>query len=83
MKVVWHCPLPAGFDVKSAIITRKADGWYVTLSMQDDSIPDLPDVVPDWDNSIGIDMGLEHFVADSEGELIDYPKHFSLQSLDP
>ncbi|MEN9231066.1 MAG: hypothetical protein Q6L68_09180 [Thermostichus sp. DG02_5_bins_236] len=32
------------------------------------------DIAPDWDNSIGIDLGLEHFVADSEGELIDYPK---------
>lgn len=76
VKVVWHRPLPAGFKVKSAIITHKADGWYITLSLQDESVPKLPDIVPDWDNSIGIDMGLEHFVADSEGELIDYPKHF-------
>jgi putative transposase len=76
LKVVWHRPLPAGFEVKSAIVSHKADGWYITLSLQDESVPELPDVVPVWDNSIGIDMGLEHFVADSEGELIDYPKHF-------
>jgi putative transposase len=77
VKVVWHRPLPVGFEVKSAIITHKADGWYVTFSLQDESVPESTvDLVPDWDNSVGIDMGLEHFVADSEGELIDYPKHF-------
>lgn len=76
VKVIWHRPLPQGFEVKSAIITHKADGWYVTLSLQDDSVPEQTiEVEPTWDNSIGIDMGLEHFVADSEGELIDYPRH--------
>lgn len=33
-----------------------------------------PDVVPGWNNSIGVDMGLEHSAADPEGELIDYPR---------
>ena len=76
VKVVWHRPLPEGFEVKSAILTHKADGWYVTLSLQDESVPEQTvDVVPDWDNSIGIDMGLEYSVADSEGDLIDYPRH--------
>jgi len=76
VKVVWHRPLPEGFEVKSAILTHKADGWYVTLSLQDESVPEQTvDVVPDWNNSIGIDMGLEYFVADSEGDLIDYPRH--------
>ncbi|MCF2969961.1 transposase [Synechococcus sp. Nb3U1] len=75
VKVVWNRPLPPGFEVKSAILSRKADGWYITLSLQDDSVPEQTiDVVPNWDNSIGLDMGLEHFVADSEGELIDYPR---------
>lgn len=75
VKVVWHRPLPDGFEVKSAILSRKADGWYITLSLQDDSVPEQTiDVDPSWDNSIGVDMGLEHFAADSEGELIDYPR---------
>ncbi|MBD1853397.1 transposase [Cyanobacteria bacterium FACHB-502] len=75
VKVVWHRELPQGFEVKSAILSRKADGWYITLSLQDDSVPEQTiDVAPTWDNSIGVDMGLEHFAADSEGELIDYPR---------
>jgi putative transposase len=79
VKVIWHRPLPEGFEVKSAIVTHKADGWYVTLSLQDDSIPNqVTDTIPDWDNSIGIDMGLEYFIATSEGDLIEYPKHFRM-----
>ena len=30
INVIWHCPLPNGFSVKTAIITNKADGWYAT-----------------------------------------------------
>jgi len=75
VKVIWHRELPKGFKVKSAILTRKADGWYITLLLQDDLVPEQTiDVDPTWDNSIGVDMGLEHFAADSEGELIDYPR---------
>lgn len=75
VKVVWHRPLPDGFVAKSAIITYKADGWYITLTLEDKSVPEqVIDIVPTWENSIGVDMGLEHFAADSEGELIDYPR---------
>jgi putative transposase len=75
VKVVWHRPLPSGFKAKTAIITHKADGWYVTLTLQDESVPEqVIELEPSWDNSIGIDLGLEHFIADSEGELIDYPR---------
>lgn len=75
VKAIWHRPLPDGFEIKAAIITHKADGWYVMLSLQDESVPEQTiDADPTWNNSIGVDMGLEHFVADSEGELIDYPR---------
>lgn len=75
LKVIWHRPLPAGFEVKSAIITHKADGWYVTLSLQDDSVPEsTPDV--DWDNAVGIDLGLKDFLVTSNDERVPVPQHF-------
>lgn len=75
VKVIWHRPLPAGFEVKSAIITHKADGWYVTLSLQDDSVPEsTPDV--DWDNAVGIDLGLKDFLVTSNDERVPVPQHF-------
>jgi len=76
-KVIWHRPLPEGFNVKTAIITQKADGWYITLTLEDVSVPKFaPDVEPTADNSIGIDLGLEKFLADSEGEFEPIPQHF-------
>lgn len=76
-KVVWHRPLPEGFSVKTAIITQKADGWYITLTLEDVSVPEFAsDIEPTIDNSIGIDLGLEKFLADSEGEFEPIPQHF-------
>lgn len=75
VKVIWHRALPTGFEVKTAVISRKADGWYITLTLEDVSVPEQRiDIEPAWENSIGVDLGLEHFAADSEGELIDYPR---------
>ncbi|NES85190.1 MAG: transposase, partial [Moorea sp. SIO2B7] len=62
VKMIYHRPIPDGFKVKTATITRKADGYYVTLSIQDDTTPEiLP--VESVTNPIGIDMGLESFLV--------------------
>lgn len=77
VKVIWHRPLPEGFSVKTAIITQKADGWYITLTLEDVSVPELTsEVEPTANNSIGVDLGLEKFLADSEGEFEPIPQHF-------
>jgi putative transposase len=77
VKVIWHRPLPEEFDVKTAILTQKADGWYITLTLEDISVPEFrADVEPTGDHSIGIDLGLEKFLADSEGEFEPIPQYF-------
>jgi putative transposase len=76
IKFIQHRPLPEGFKVKRALVTKKADGWYVTLTLEDKSIPDFPtfDIEPTLDNSLGIDSGLEYFVACSDGSAKAPPK---------
>jgi putative transposase len=77
IKVVWHRSLPDGFAVKTAIITQKADGWYITLTLEDVSVPEpVIDIEPNWDNSTGIDVGLEKFASDSDGNFEPIPQHF-------
>lgn len=77
VKLVQHRPLPDGFDIKTAIISRNADGWYVTLTLEDQAVPEFsPDVEPTWDNSVGIDVGLEKFASDSDGNFEPIPQHF-------
>ena len=76
VKVIWHRPLPDGFKVKTAIVTKKADGYYITLTLEDSTVPEQKiDIKPSQNNSIGIDLGLEHLIADSGGEFFDYPRY--------
>jgi len=48
----------------------------VTLTLEDKSVPDFPtvDIEPTQDNSLGIDSGLEYFVACSDGSTKEPPK---------
>ena len=72
IKLRTHRPLPNGANLKQLSITRKADGWYCNLSLEDKSVPEFnPDeITPTWDNSIGLDAVLDRdfYLATSEGK---------------
>jgi putative transposase len=72
IKVRMHRPIPDGFTIKQASVTKKADGWYIQLMLEDKSVPEFtPDeITPSWDNSIGLDAVLhaDVYLATSEGE---------------
>ncbi|MCA1993925.1 MAG: transposase, partial [Coleofasciculus sp. S288] len=73
-----HRPIPSGFVVKQVRIYQKADRWYASINIQCDvSVPDpIPHGYP-----IGVDLGLEKFLATSDGVLVQPPKFFkTLQS---
>lgn len=78
VKLIQHRPLPDGFTIKRALVTLKPDGWYVTLTLEDKSIPDAPtiNIESTEANSIGVDAGLEYFVACSDGTMVKPPKFF-------
>ncbi|MGK7872929.1 MAG: RNA-guided endonuclease InsQ/TnpB family protein, partial [Xenococcaceae cyanobacterium] len=67
-------PIPEGFDLKQARIVRRTSGYYVMLSLQlDVNVPDAPL----HGHGLGIDLGLEKFLATSDGELVGRPKFFN------
>ena len=73
-----HRPIPSGFVVKQVRILRKADVWYAAISLSCDV--SVPDPAPHG-HPIGVDIGLEKFLATSEGVLVKPPKFFKeLQS---
>ncbi len=75
IKVIWHRPIPDGFKVKTASVTKKADGYYLTVSLEDKTVPEIkPDYNPD--KITGIDMGLKEFLTTSEGETVAIPQHY-------
>ncbi|MEO1131277.1 MAG: transposase [Cyanobacteria bacterium J06639_1] len=77
VKLIMHRPIPDSFTIKRALVTHKADGWYVTLTLEDKSVPTVPvvEIVPTEANSIGIDAGLEYFVSCSDGFQVKPQKH--------
>lgn len=54
-------------------MTKKADGYYVTLSLDDKTVPTIK---PDFDanNIVGLDVGLIDFFVTSDNERIAAPK---------
>ncbi len=76
VRLIQHRLLPDGFVIKTATVTRKADGWYVTLSLQDASVPEFTPDPPTLGNTIGIDMGLESFLVTDEGEAVEVPQYY-------
>jgi len=73
VKVIVHRQVPDGFDIKTVSVTKKADGYYVTLSLDDKTVPTIK---PDFkaDNIVGIDVGLIDFIVTSDNDRISAPK---------
>ncbi|WP_293158697.1 transposase [Okeania sp. SIO2C9] len=73
--VIVHRHIPDGFTIKTATITKKADGYYVSFSLEDKSVPSL---IP-TDNiktTVGIDVGLKEFLTTNTGETVPVPKFY-------
>jgi putative transposase len=60
-------------EIKQARIVRRASGWYAMLTLQWNV--NVPDVMPHGEG-IGIDVGIAHFVAVSNGKLFPNPRPF-------
>jgi putative transposase len=76
VKLILHRPIPDGFKIKTATITKKADGWYVTLSLEDSAVPELSPSIPTLDSAIGIDVGLKSFLVTDSGEEVPIPQPY-------
>ncbi|NEO82350.1 transposase [Moorena sp. SIO4G3] len=75
VKMIYHRSIPEGFKIKTATITKKADGYYVTLSIQDDTVPQTIPVY-EVSNPVGIDMGLKSFLIKSDASEVEIPQYY-------
>ncbi len=66
--------IPDEFVVKQARIVRKASGYFVMLTLECDV--SVPDVMPHG-HPVGIDLGLDKFVATSDGDVVNRPRFLS------
>jgi putative transposase len=76
LKMILHRPIPDGFKVKTAAIVKKVDGYYITLSLQDSTVPVFTPDAPEMGNTIGIDVGLKSFLVDDAGTEVEIPQHY-------
>lgn len=73
IKVRWHRELPDG-KIKNIIVLRKPSGWYVLYQVE------LPEQMVERSTNppVGVDVGIAHALALSDGTIFDSPK--SLQT---
>ncbi len=76
---VYNRPIPEGFKVKTGTVIREVDGYYISLTVEDKTVPvEVVEIQPTLENSKGIDLGLLHYAVTSDGEFIEVPKFFRL-----
>jgi len=68
IRVIIHRPLEGKF--KFARIVLRPSGWYLQCVCETTPLP-----LPQKENAVGLDMGIRSLVADSDGQIIDNPRH--------
>ena len=68
LRVIVHRPLEGTF--KFARIVLRPSGWYLQCVCETEPAP-----LPRRENAVGLDMGIRYLVADSNGHILENPKH--------
>ena len=69
LRIWMHRPIPQDAKQKTARITKDSKGWKLQIALE------LPDPLPyQPSKSLGVDVGLKHFLMDSEGSFIPNPR---------
>lgn len=75
MKFFESRKIPDGFEVKTVTVRSLADGWYVSLRIENKDIPQSkPKDLIQVKTAIGCDLGIKKLLALSNGELIENPQ---------
>jgi len=69
IKIKLHRPMEG--KIKTATIKREVDQWYIVFSCEVEEKEPLPAN----NEVVGIDLGVTHFAALSNGAIIDNPRH--------
>lgn len=71
LDIRWSRPLPRGANPSSVTVSKDAAGRYHVSILVEEHIPHLPES----ENTVGIDVGLESLLTLSTGEKIANPRH--------
>jgi putative transposase len=77
-------PIPNGFKIKAATIRKRQDGWYVSLRIEDKTVPDyIVRPLAEVNKIIGCDLGITKLVHLSDNHQIDNPKFLTNKKTKP
>jgi putative transposase len=68
-------PVPEGFLLAQIRVVKKASGYFVMLTYR--LAVNVPDILPSG-HPLGVDIGLDKYLATSDGELVDRPRFFNV-----
>ncbi|BAY48085.1 transposase, IS605 OrfB family protein [Scytonema sp. HK-05] len=67
--------IPNGFIIKAAAIRKRQDGWYVSIRIEDKTVPDYAaKPLTEVNKVIGCDLGITKLVHLSDNHQIENPK---------
>ncbi len=69
VRMIWSRPIPQGFLLKQIRLVKRASGYFVLLVYQ--LAVNVPDV-PIHGYPLGVDIGLDCYLATSDGELVTH-----------
>ena len=68
-------PIPDGFAIKSCTLRKKANGWFVSVRIENSSVPAFPTIrVEEANTAVGGDVGIKKLITFSDGSQIKNPK---------
>lgn len=68
-------PFPEGFALRSVTVRKKADGWYISIGLEDKDVPQsCPKTLEKITSVVGGDLGSNKLLALSNGEQITNPQ---------
>ena len=73
--MLFHRPMPKGFNVKTETVIPEAEVGYIFLRLEAQTVPvTVGEIQPTADNSIGIDLGITNYAYLSNGEQVENPR---------
>ncbi len=73
--------IPASWEIRTVTINCDVDGWYVSVLLRDETVPDILPKLPEECKTIqGADVGIRKLVALSDGTMIENPRFLNKSS---
>ncbi|HLO87712.1 MAG TPA: transposase [Nostocaceae cyanobacterium] len=68
-------PFPPDFKIRSVTVRKKADGFYISVLLQDETVPNTP-APQHVQTALGADVGINKLISLSTGETIANPRFY-------